>query len=161
MTVPGCPSAWAELSRRFGKLPFAELLQPAISLARDGFPAVAGGCPSMAESLRRIQPSSRSGAGQAWFDTFLIDGRAPKAGELFRNPAQATTLEELAATECESLYRGALAQRLDAHARATGGYLRAKTWRVFVRNGSTRSASVIAATTSGRSRPAARAWSHS
>lgn len=38
VTVPGCPSAWAELSKRFGKLPFAELLQPAISLARDGFP---------------------------------------------------------------------------------------------------------------------------
>ncbi|KTB55869.1 hypothetical protein AO063_29035 [Pseudomonas fluorescens ICMP 11288] len=38
VTVPGCPSAWAELSKRFGKLPFADLLQPAISLARDGFP---------------------------------------------------------------------------------------------------------------------------
>jgi gamma-glutamyltranspeptidase/glutathione hydrolase len=62
---------------------------------------------------------------EAWFETFLIDGRTPKAGELFRNPAQARTLEELAATACESLYRGALAQRLDAHSRATGGYLRA------------------------------------
>ncbi|KTB55870.1 hypothetical protein AO063_29040, partial [Pseudomonas fluorescens ICMP 11288] len=62
---------------------------------------------------------------QAWFDTFLIDGRAPRAGEIFRNPAQARTLEELAATGCESLYRGALAERLDAHSRAGGGYLRA------------------------------------
>jgi gamma-glutamyltranspeptidase/glutathione hydrolase len=60
----------------------------------------------------------------AWFDTFLIDGRAPKAGEIFCNPAQARTLQELADTACESLYRGALAQRLDAHSRATGGYLR-------------------------------------
>ncbi|MGV8374573.1 gamma-glutamyltransferase, partial [Pseudomonas aeruginosa] len=38
VTVPGCPAAWGELSRRFGKLPFEQLLRPAIELARDGFP---------------------------------------------------------------------------------------------------------------------------
>jgi gamma-glutamyltranspeptidase/glutathione hydrolase len=125
VTVPGCPSAWAELSKRFGKLPFAELLKPAISLARDGFPL----SPVVAHQWQiafNEFSAHRTAALESWFETFLIEGQVPKAGELFRNPAQAKTLEELAATECETLYRGALAQRLDAHARATGGYLRAE-----------------------------------
>jgi gamma-glutamyltranspeptidase/glutathione hydrolase len=125
VTVPGCPAAWAQLSRRFGKLPFAELLQPAINLARDGFPL----SPVVAHQWQIAFDefsAHRDAVLENWFETFLINGRAPKAGELFRNPAQARTLEELAATECESLYRGALAQRIDAHSRATGGYLRAE-----------------------------------
>ncbi len=124
VTVPGCPSAWAELSQRFGVLPFADLLQPAISLARDGFPLSPVVAHQWQIALDEFSPYRNEGL-QAWFDTFLIDGRAPRAGEIFRNPAQARTLEELALTRCESLYRGDLAQRLDAHSRATGGYLRA------------------------------------
>ncbi len=124
VTVPGCPSAWAELSQRFGKLPFAELLQPAISLARDGFPLSPVVAHQWQIALDEFTPH-RDPVLAAWFDTFLIDGCAPRAGEIFRNPAQARTLEELAATRCESLYRGALAERLDAHSRASGGYLRA------------------------------------
>jgi len=124
VTVPGCPSAWAELSKRFGKLPFATLLQPAISLARDGFPV----SPVVArqwQSAYNEFSSHRDVVLETWFDTFLIDGRPPQAGELFCNPSQARTLEELAESGCESLYRGKLAQRIDAHSRATGGHLRA------------------------------------
>ncbi|RXU67863.1 gamma-glutamyltransferase [Pseudomonas protegens] len=124
VTVPGCPSAWAELSRRFGKLPFAQLLQPAIELARDGFPLSPVVARQWQIALEEFAPH-RDPLLQPWFDTFLIDGRAPRAGEVFRNPAQARTLQELAASLCESFYRGELAQRLDAHSRATGGYLRA------------------------------------
>ncbi|WLH77599.1 gamma-glutamyltransferase family protein [Pseudomonas sp. FP2335] len=124
VTVPGCPSAWAELSQRFGKLAFAALLQPAIRLARDGFPLSPVVAQQWQSALDEFSPH-RDAVLDAWFDTFLIDGRAPRAGEIFRNPAQARTLEELAASRCESLYRGALAARLDAHSRATGGYLRA------------------------------------
>ena len=100
VTVPGCPSAWAELSKRFGKLPFADLLQPAISLARDGFPLSPVVAHQWQISLNEFSPH-RDEVLQAWFDTFLIDGRAPRAGEIFRNPAQARTLEELAATSEE------------------------------------------------------------
>ncbi|MES3708648.1 gamma-glutamyltransferase family protein [Pseudomonas putida] len=124
VTVPGCPSAWAELSKRFGKLPFTELLQPAISLARDGFPVSPVVAHQWQIAYNEFAPH-RDDVLQSWFDTFLIEGRPPRAGEMFRNPAQAETLIELAETQCESLYRGALADRLDAHSRATGGYLRA------------------------------------
>ncbi|WP_263144972.1 gamma-glutamyltransferase family protein [Pseudomonas sp. RIT-PI-AD] len=124
VTVPGCPAAWAELSARFGRLPFADLLQPAIDLAAEGFPV----SPVIARQWQRALETfgaQRQPALEAWFDTYLIDGRAPRAGEPFRNPAQAETLAELAASGCESFYRGALAERLDAHSRASGGYLRA------------------------------------
>lgn len=124
VTVPGCPAAWAELSRRFGRLPFASLLQPAIDLARSGFPV----SPVVAHQWRvafEEYQASRQPALEAWFDTYLIDGQVPKAGQLFRNPAQADTLEELAATSCESFYRGSIAERLSQHSEATGGFLRA------------------------------------
>lgn len=58
-----------------------------------------------------------------WFKTFLLEGRAPRAGEVFRNPDLAKTLRELAAREVESFYRGELAQRLVAFSRVAGGYL--------------------------------------
>ncbi|GAB7214175.1 gamma-glutamyltransferase family protein [Dickeya oryzae] len=122
VTVPGCPAAWAELSRRFGTLPFADLLQPAIQLARDGFPV----SPIVAyqwQEAHRLYQRHRLPIFDAWFDTYLNYGQAPVAGELFRNPAQAKTLQELAETQCESFYRGALAQRLADFAQSTGGYL--------------------------------------
>lgn len=124
VTVPGCPSAWAELSRRFGKLPFAALMAPAIELAEGGFPV----SPTVArqwEIARVGFEASRQPALEGWFDTWLIEGRAPQAGELFRNPGQALTLRALGDSECESFYRGELAQRLAAYAQATGGYLKA------------------------------------
>ena len=126
VTVPGCPAAWAELSRRFGKLPFAELLQPAIDLAREGFPV----SPVVAHQWRVAFNEYQASRAQhselaAWFDTFAPNGQPPAAGELFRNPAQAETLSALAQTQCESFYRGELAQRIAAHAAATGGKLAA------------------------------------
>ncbi|UFP98701.1 gamma-glutamyltransferase family protein [Pseudomonas fitomaticsae] len=124
VTVPGCPSAWAELSRRFGRLPFAELLQPAIHLARDGFPVSPVVAYQWRLALQEII-QHRQPVLENWFSTFLIDGRSPEAGEMFHNPAQARTLAELAATHCESFYRGSLAARLAAHSVDTGGYLRA------------------------------------
>ncbi len=126
VTVPGCPAAWAELSRRFGRLPFAELLAPAIELARDGFPVspvIAGLWHSGLDTFRAALPRHPELAG--WFDEFLIDGRAPFAGEVFANPAQADTLQGLAESQCESFYRGDLARSIAAHAERSGGYLRA------------------------------------
>ena len=126
VTVPGCPAAWAELSRRFGKLPFEQLLWPAIELARDGFPV----SPVIARLWQSGLDSSarrcRSGPSWAWFDEFLIDGRAPRAGEVFRQPGQADTLDELARSQCESFYRGELARAIVGHAERSGGYLRAE-----------------------------------
>lgn len=125
VTVPGAPSAWAELSRRLGELEFSILLAPAIRLAREGFPV----SPVIAEHWRHAEARFRNGMAaddtSHWYDNFTLEGRAPAAGELFYNEALAQTLEALAQTQCESFYRGKLAERMDAFSRSTGGYLRA------------------------------------
>src|SRR5712691_12603474 len=118
VSVPGCVSAWAELSKRFGKLPFEKLFEPAIEYAANGFPV----SPFVAERWDPQVPELRGQPGFA--DAFLRDGRAPRAGEIFRFPDQARTLEKIAATKGEAFYRGELAERIEAHAKANGGAMR-------------------------------------
>ncbi|MDD4866572.1 MAG: gamma-glutamyltransferase family protein [Mycobacterium sp.] len=119
VTVPGAVSAWAELHAKFGELPFERLFGPAISYGRNGFlvsPTVAGQWAAQAP-LFATQPG--------FAEAFLPGGRAPKAGELCRLPAHADTLEKIAATHGEAFYRGELAEKLEAHASAHGGAMRA------------------------------------
>ncbi len=117
ITVPGVVSAWAAVSQRFGKLPFADLFAPAIDYAENGFlvsPTVAR---QWANQVERFQ--SQPGFAEA----FMPGGRAPRAGETFRLPAQARTLREIAETRGESFYRGALAGRIAAASAAQGGVM--------------------------------------
>ena len=128
--VPGIPAAWAEAARRFGRLPLAELLSPAISYAEEGYPLS-----PVTSKLWAQAHEAYSKAGdklfEPWFDCFAPGGRAPRAGEMVRLPGHAETLRELARTDCESFYRGALAERIDAWARETGGWLRADDLAAF------------------------------
>lgn len=117
VTVPGAVSAWVQLSKRFGRLPFEKVAAPAIHYAREGFavtPVVARRWAAEADTLRR-QPGFSA--------FFLPEGRAPMSGELFRSRAQADTLEDIATSGGESFYRGALASRMAADALAHGGAL--------------------------------------
>ena len=117
VTVPGAVSQWMELSRKFGKLPFERLFVPAIDYARDGFlvsPITAISWARQAEMLTD-QPDFRR--------DFIPRGRAPKAGEKWILRGQAGTLEEIAASNGESFYRGKLAARIAAHAKAGGGVM--------------------------------------
>jgi gamma-glutamyltranspeptidase/glutathione hydrolase len=119
VTVPGAVSAWVELSTRFGKLPFAELFAPAIDYARGGFlvsPVTAAAWKSAASILKDFPDFARD---------FMPGGRAPIAGERFVFEDQARTLERIAATKGEAFYRGDLAERIAAHAKATGGLMTA------------------------------------
>ncbi len=124
VTVPGCPASWAALSERFGELPFETLLEPAIELARDGFPV----SPVVSYLWKAaFEEFSEEFAGEAtadWFRTFAPEGRAPQAGEIFRSEGHARTLEALAASRCQSFYRGELATEIDDFSRRTGGFLR-------------------------------------
>ncbi len=115
VTVPGAVSAWVEVHRKFGRLPFARLFERAIGYGRDGFlvsPTVAAQWAAQVPDLR-AQP----GFGEA----FLPGGRAPASGELFRFPDHAATLESIAASHGESFYRGELGEKLEAHSAANGG----------------------------------------
>jgi gamma-glutamyltranspeptidase/glutathione hydrolase len=117
VNVPGAVSGWVALWRKFGTLPFAEVLQPAIRYAEEGYLVA----PQTAGLWQRAFPRLSSFA--EWKRVFSIDGRAPKAGERIRFPDHAATLRDIAATEGESFYRGAIARTIAAAAAADGGLM--------------------------------------
>jgi gamma-glutamyltranspeptidase / glutathione hydrolase len=117
VTVPGAVSAWVALSERFGRLPFDKLFVPAISYAREGFavsPVIAGLWEAGAQTLAQ-QPGFR--------EAFMPEGRAPRAGEVFRNEPLARSLEAIAESRGQSFYAGALAERIAAFAAQHGAAL--------------------------------------
>jgi len=115
VTVPGAVSGWRALSQRFGELPFADLFEPAIRYARDGF-AVS---PIVAEKWALAVPHMPRDLG--WFEHFMPRGRAPLPGELWSSRALASTLTKIAQTDGEAFYRGELAQAMVRHAKSAGG----------------------------------------
>lgn len=117
VTVPGAVSSWVALSERFGALPFADLFEPAIRYARDGF-AVS---PLIAQAWG--QAKSAYAAFPEWTRTFCPGGRAPDVGRVFRCPEQARTLELIAQTRGEAFYRGVLAHKMADDAKQSGGAL--------------------------------------
>ena len=115
VTIPGAVSGWAALSKRHGRLPFADLFEPAIRYARDGWQV----SPVVAEKWALAVPALPADLG--WPETFMPHGRAPRVGERFSCPAMAETLAEIAATRGESFYRGRLAAAMVAHSQSHGG----------------------------------------
>lgn len=110
VTVPGAVSAWVALSERFGRLPFAQLFEPAIGYAHNGFavsPIIASLWQSGAQKHKN-QPG--------FAEAFMPGGHAPKAGEIYRNEDMARTLEAIAQSKGESFYKGDLAQKMVAFA---------------------------------------------
>lgn len=125
VTVPGAPSAWAELHKRFGRLPCAKLFEPAIYYAEQGYPVSPIVARFWQEGIDALTPYKDNPAIAPWFATFDVhgNGAAPKTGELVTLPDHAKTLRILADSYCESYYRGELAQRLVEFSDKTGGYL--------------------------------------
>ncbi|MBU9719906.1 MULTISPECIES: gamma-glutamyltransferase family protein [Bacillaceae] len=123
VTVPGVPAAWAELSERFGKLPLKEVLQPAIDYAREGYPL----SPTLAYFWERGAAAYSSVLKgeefENWFGTFAPNGKAPKAGEMWRSEDHARTLEAIAEANAEAFYRGELAEKIDAFSKKYNGFL--------------------------------------
>jgi gamma-glutamyltranspeptidase/glutathione hydrolase len=119
-TVPGAVSAWVALWKRYGNLEFRELFQPAIKYAREGFlvsPITATAWSLVSRQYKKFKE---------WMDTFTLNGKIPKAGQLFKCPEQAETLEKIAKTEGEAFYKGELAEKIVKHSKNTGGLMRAE-----------------------------------
>ena len=115
VTIPGAVSAWVALSKRFGKLPFADLFQPGIDYARRGYHV----SPIIATKWANAVPIFKRVPG--WAEHFMPNGRAPHTGELFRCEPMARTMEKIAASNGDSFYTGELAETMVAHAKANGG----------------------------------------
>jgi gamma-glutamyltranspeptidase/glutathione hydrolase len=120
VTVPGAVSAWAALSSRFGKLPFADLFEPAIRYATDGYLV----SPTIARLWAKQVPDLKDVPGFA--EHFLPRGRAPEPGEKFTAPAHAKVLKRIAETKGEAFYKGDLAEKMADHARKHGGVMTAE-----------------------------------
>jgi len=131
VTVPGQPAAWAELSQRFGILPFEQLLQTAIDIAYEGH-AVA---PTVSQywqlAYTKYQDLFKGSQFDGWFEVFAPTGKAPNPGEIWRSPRHAKTLESIATTKSKSFYTGELADKMDAFSRQYGGYLRKEDLAAF------------------------------
>ncbi|HTV24238.1 MAG TPA: gamma-glutamyltransferase family protein [Polyangiaceae bacterium] len=115
VTVPGAVSGWVALHDRFGSRPFAELLAPAIGLARAGFPVLPKMAGLWADAAVRFAEFGE------FRRVFLPHGRAPRAGERFTLPDLARSLEQIAETRGAALYHGELAERIAEAARIGGG----------------------------------------
>ena len=115
VTVPGAVSAWAALSKRFGRLSLQDCLAPAAGYARNGYgvgAVTAGSWSRQADILKGFDGFS---------SVFLPEGRPPRAGEVFAMPAAADALEAIGATMGDAFYRGPIAEAIVASSRAGGG----------------------------------------
>ena len=117
MTVPGAVSAWWEGWRKHGRLPFADLLAPAIAYAEEGFPVT-----EIVQAMWRASEDALRRDAEAR-DAYLPDGRAPALGAAVRSPRLAESLRIVADGGAEAFYRGPIAAEIARYARATGGFL--------------------------------------
>ena len=131
VTVPGAPSAWAALSKRFGRLPLTETAKPAISCAEEGYPVPAVTARAWAGSYKQYRQNCRGDEYRAWFGTFAPRGKAPEAGEIWASKDMAQTLREIAETGAESFYRGNLMERIVGFSDKYSGYFTADDFSRF------------------------------
>jgi gamma-glutamyltranspeptidase / glutathione hydrolase len=117
VSVPGCVDGWFEMHDMFGRLPMRDILQPAITYARDGFPVsevIAFYLDMGTQSLKDF-PNIK--------ETYMPGGKAPAKGEIFRNPGLANTLDKIAKGGRNEFYRGSIAKAIDAFMKSHGGFL--------------------------------------
>ncbi|HEX3141572.1 MAG TPA: gamma-glutamyltransferase family protein [Rhizobacter sp.] len=114
-TVPGAVASWVALSERFGKLPFADLMEPAIEIAERGYavPVVVQQKWAAAVPVLHDQPG--------FAEAFMPRGRAPNVGELFRFAEAARSLRLIAQSKGTAYYGGEIAQAAARHAHSHGG----------------------------------------
>ena len=125
VTVPGAVSAWAALHERFGKLPFADVLEPAAEIAERGHTVA----PIVAHKWAAAIPDLQNQPGYA--QAFMPHGRAPEVGEKFKLPDAAATLRRIGQTRGRDFYEGELAERIAAYSRECGGAMTAQDLRDY------------------------------
>jgi gamma-glutamyltranspeptidase / glutathione hydrolase len=119
VTVPGAVAAWSMLSERFGRSPLGDVLSPAVQIADDGFPV---------SEITALEWESAQGLLRADAEAtrvYMPDGRAPRAGDIFRNPDLAATYRALAFEGRDAFYRGDIARRIVTCSRRQQGAITA------------------------------------
>ncbi|MCX6929983.1 MAG: gamma-glutamyltransferase [Verrucomicrobia bacterium] len=125
VTVPGLVDGWEKLLKRFGRKKLPQVLAPAIRYAEEGFPVTEIFATYWADSAGKLRRDTNAAA------TFLPQGRAPRTGEIFRNPDLAWSLKQVAAHGRKAFYEGAIAKRILARSKELGGTLTAEDLAKF------------------------------
>ena len=117
VSVPGCVDGWFELHSKFGKLPMDQVLKPAIDYCNNGFP--------VSELIAFYWNLScfRLKQYPGFEDTFMRNGKAPRKGEVFKNPMLGNTLRTLATEGRDAFYKGEIAKTIAKFMRENGGYI--------------------------------------
>lgn len=120
VSVPGAVDGWFEMHDRFGQLAMADILQPAIDYANNGFPVselIAWYMERGAANLQRFP---------GFKEVYMPNGRTPKKGEIFKNPALANTLSLIANEGRDGFYKGKVAKTIADYMQQLGGFLTEK-----------------------------------
>src|SRR3954451_12335456 len=104
ITVPGCVAGWEALRKRFGTKQFPELLASAVYYAENGFPLPEIGARSWITQALLTKPGYR--------ETYMPGGKRPQLGDVFKNPALAESLRQVAAKGRDGYYKGKMAENL-------------------------------------------------
>ena len=130
VSVPGAAAGWSDLLERHGRMTLADVLRPAIETAERGYPVselIARGWQTQVKKLLRSADWNSgdldNGPRQPSGEELLIEGRAPKPGEIMRMPTLAETLRGLAAEGKDYIYRGEFARKLSEHVQRYGGWI--------------------------------------
>ena len=113
LPCPGCVAGWDALRRRFGTKPFSELLASAVFYAENGFPLPEIGARSWITRALLNQPGYK--------ETYMPGGVRPQLGDVFKNPALAESLRQVAAKGRDGYYKGGMAANLVKFLQAQGG----------------------------------------
>ena len=125
VTVPGAVASWVAMSERFGKLPFADLMQSAIEIAERGYLLSVVVQEKWAAAVDELRH-------QPGFSEHLLPwGRAPQVGELFQFPAAARGLRAIANSKGQAFYGGEIAHALEKFSKAHGGSLKASDFAAY------------------------------
>ena len=117
VSTPGCVDGWFEMHKKFGVLPMADLLQPSITYAREGFPMTE----LIAYQIEQSSPARLKYPG--YKETFLPQGKTPAKGEVFKNPGLANAYEQIAKKGRDAFYKGDIAHTIDKYMKDNGGFL--------------------------------------
>ena len=119
VTVPGAVDGWSKMHKRFGKLPWRDLFQPAIYYARNGFPVTEIIQYDWAHTVAKLDadPNARR--------VFLNNGHAPEVGDRFQNPELAKAFEAIAVGGSDAFYKGQIGQSLLKTSKRLGGIMTA------------------------------------
>ena len=117
ITVPGAFDGWVTLLEKYGTMKLSDLLEPAIECAENGFPVMEKTAEDWNAEVAKLKKSPAAAA------NYLVDGRAPRPGEIFRQPNLARTLRTLARGGRDAFYKGEIARAIAEYCEKNGGFI--------------------------------------